>query len=137
MAHDWFSIDKRDAYFHLSNGSSPTLVIRDRRPPPRSPRPASGNSKSSNATNRIASSSSPSAGSSNVPLPGSVDTDGSCATSSATRAPALRRRAMTHHAPALNQATGRSPPASAQMLSALRVPVLLHEGSVWNGKRSH
>jgi hypothetical protein len=54
MAQDWFSIDERDAYFHLSNGSSPTLVIRDQRPPPRSPRPASGKSKSSTATNRIA-----------------------------------------------------------------------------------
>src|SRR5215468_9068475 len=107
MAHDWFSIDKRDAYFHLSNGSSPTLVIRDRRPPPRSPRPASGNSKSSNATNRIASSSSPSAGSSKYLR---LDQSTPTARARLRALRALRRcvhspRNDPHHAPALNQAS--------------------------------
>ena len=79
-------IGARAACFRSSSGSSPTLAIKDRSWHAQSPRPEPGPLKSSSATNCIASSFSPNAGSSSAPLPGSAAAVASPKTSSVTPA---------------------------------------------------
>src|ERR1700757_2970645 len=77
----------RSASSPSSSASSPTPATRDRRRSQPSQRPAPGRWKSSSETSGIASSFFPSAGSSNAPSPGSVETAAWRATSSAMHDP--------------------------------------------------